>query len=110
VQDSLDPYNVDGFHVQGVSQNKGDLLGLTQVGEPIPAKQALDADDQPVAEGGHGLEKRLAAGRQVLVENDQALSIEDAQVHGSGVQIDAAIESVLSSVETHHDLLEMGGT
>jgi hypothetical protein len=30
--------------------------------------------------------------------------IDDAQVHGPGVQIDAAVESVLSLVETHRSL------
>jgi hypothetical protein len=101
---------VDGFHVQGVSQNEGDLLSSTQIGQPVPAKQALDADHQAVAERGYSFDKRWAVGRQVLVKDDLALGIEDAQVHGSGMQINAAVESVLSLVETHHDLLEMGGT
>jgi hypothetical protein len=34
--------------------------------------------------------------------------IEDAEVHASGVQIDAAVESVLLLVEAHHGLLTMG--
>jgi hypothetical protein len=34
--------------------------------------------------------------------------IEDAQVHGPCVQIDAAVESVRLGIETHHGLLAMG--
>jgi hypothetical protein len=34
--------------------------------------------------------------------------IENAQVHGSGVQIDAAVEWMLLLIEAHHGLLAMG--
>src|SRR5207245_1893731 len=37
----------------------------------------------------------------VLVEDDLALAVEDAQVHGPGMEIDAAVESVLAVVEAH---------
>jgi len=52
-------------------------------------------------------------GGEVLVQEDGSGLVEDAQVHGSGVQIDAAIESVRSFiggllVKAHHGLLAMG--
>src|SRR5437762_492523 len=92
---------VDRLHVQSVTQDKSDLLTSTKVGQPVPAEQTLDGDDQPVAEGRDRLQERLAAGRQVLVEDDLALAVEDAQVHGPGMEIDAAVESVRAGVETH---------
>jgi hypothetical protein len=46
---------VDGFHVQGVSENESDLLVVAEVGQPVPGEQALDGDDEIVAEGGDGL-------------------------------------------------------
>src|SRR5436309_2554749 len=37
---------VDGFHVQGVAEDEGDLFARAQVGEPVPGEDALDTDDQ----------------------------------------------------------------
>src|SRR5262249_44734112 len=42
---------VDRLHVQGMAEHKSDLLLGTQVGEPVPTEQALNGDNQPVAEG-----------------------------------------------------------
>jgi hypothetical protein len=47
--------------------------------------------------------------RQVVVADDGAGVVEDADVHGPGVQVDAAVESVLGGVETHQGLLGLGG-
>jgi hypothetical protein len=93
---------VDGLHVQGVTEYEGDLLLGAEVRQPVPAKQALDGDDQPVAERRDGVQERRAGRRQVLVEDDDAVGIEDAQVHAPGMQIDPTVESVLTLVEAHH--------
>src|SRR5262245_7587754 len=93
---------VDGLHVESVAQHEGNLLLGAQVGEPVPAEQAFDGDDQPVTKRFDGGEERIGPRRQVLVVDDLALVVEDAQVHGPGVQIDATVESVLLGVETHH--------
>lgn len=47
-------------------------------------------------------------GGVVLVQDRLAALVEDAEVHASGVQIDAAVESVLLLVESHRGLLAMG--
>jgi hypothetical protein len=41
----------------------------------------------------------------VVVEDDVAIVRQDADVHGPGVQVDAAVESVLAVVEAHGGLL-----
>ena len=35
---------VDGFHVESVAQDEGDLLAAAQVGEPVPGEHAFDRD------------------------------------------------------------------
>src|SRR5262249_57799791 len=90
-----------GFHVQGMAQDKRDRLLGAEVGEPVPAEQALDGDDQPLAEGFDGGQEGIGPRRQVLVVDHLAVRIEDAQVHGPGMQIDAAVKSVRLRVETH---------
>ena len=45
-----------------------------------------------------GVEEGVGLGRQVLLEDGLALVVEDVDEHGPGVQIDAAVESVLAVV------------
>lgn len=92
---------VDGFHVQGVAEDEGDLLPVAEIGEPVPTKQALDGDDESVAEGGDGFEEGVGVGGEVFVVDDLAVAVDDAQIHGPGVQIDAAVELMRLGVETH---------
>jgi hypothetical protein len=48
---------MDGFHVQGVTEDKMYLFLSTQVREPIPAEHALDSHDEVFAERRDGAEK-----------------------------------------------------
>jgi hypothetical protein len=96
---------VDELHVQGVADDEGEAVLGAAVGEPVPAEHALDTDDDAVAEGSDGLEQGVEVAGEVLVEDDVAGVVEDADVHGPGVQVDAAVESVLGGVEAHHGLL-----
>src|SRR5262245_21067457 len=99
-----------------MAEHEGNALLGAQVGEPVPGEHALDGDDQAgvvgvVAEGSDRVEESAGIGSIVLVQDGAAALIEDAQVHASGVQIDAAVESValLVLIETHRGLLAMGG-
>ncbi len=78
-------------------------LAFAQVGEPVPGEHALDADDEAVAEGLDGVEEGVGRGGQVLLEDGLARVVEDVDEHGSGVQIDAAVELVLGgcSIASH---------
>ena len=77
-----------------MAQDEGDALILAEVGEPVPGEHALGGDDQSVAVGLDGLEEELGIGAKVLVDDNGVVLVEDADVHGSGVQIDAGIVSV----------------
>jgi hypothetical protein len=83
-----------------VAQDEGDLLLGAKVGDPVPGVHALGAEHEVVAERRKGPEERLGAGGDVLVEDDGAVLIEDAEVKGSGVEIGAAVESVRTGVNT----------
>ena len=74
-------------------------LVLAQVGEPVPGEHALAADDEAVAEGLDGIEEGVGRGGQVLLEDGRALVVEDVGEQAPGVQIDAAVVSVLAGVE-----------
>src|SRR6185436_19082586 len=91
----------DGLHVERVTEHEGDVLSRTQIGEPVPGEDALDADDDVVAVRRDGAQQRLGAGGHVLVEHDVTAGVEDADVHDACMQIDSAVILVLLCVESH---------
>ena len=99
---------VDGLHVEGVAEDEGEVLAGAEVGEPVPGEDALDGDDEVFAIGRDGLEEVLGGGEDVLVDEDGPLTVQDAEEHGAGVQIDATVEAMLAGVESHRGLLLSG--
>jgi hypothetical protein len=92
---------VDGFHVEGVAEDKGDLVLGAEVGDPVPGEEALDADDDVCAERGEGIEKELFVGGDGGLTDDVASLVENTDGEESGMEVDATVELVLSGVESH---------
>jgi len=93
---------VNGLHVEGMAEDERDVLPGAEIGEPVPAEDALGGDDQVVAVGLDGLEEEIGIAAQVAVQELlAALVVEDAEVHRSSVQVDAAVVSMTAGVETH---------
>jgi len=99
---------VDGFHVQGVAEDEGNPLPRTQVSEPVPGEHALDGHHEILAVRSHELKECLRVGSEVLVDLDVSGLIENTDVEGSGVEIDAAVVEVLLGIESHRGLLLEG--
>jgi hypothetical protein len=92
---------VDGLHVKGVTKDEWNTLLSAQIGEPIPGEDALHSHCDIFSVRGDGLEKEVRVSGHVSVQNDLAVLVQDAQVHGPGVQIDSTVVSVLLGVESH---------
>ena len=92
-------------HVQGMAKNKLDLLTPAQVREPIPSEDALNPYDEPLAIGLDRPQESFRRGARVPMEDDLAVGVKDAEVHGPGVEIDAAVVRMLFRVESHGSLL-----
>jgi len=71
------------------------------MGEPVPARDALSADDEVVAEGRQCLEDGPRLARQIAMQDNLSGAVEHTEVEGAPVEIDAAGESVGSRVELH---------
>jgi hypothetical protein len=54
---------------------------------------ALAGDEQAVAEGLDGAKERLGPGGEVAGEEGVAVAVEDDEVQGPGVQVDAGVKS-----------------
>ena len=92
---------VDGFHIKRMPEDKRHTFTGAEVGQPIPGEETCDADDQIGPVRRDGFEKRLRASRHVPVHQNLAILVQDAEVHGAGMQIDAAVKLVLLGVESH---------
>jgi hypothetical protein len=97
---------MDGLHVEGAAEIERDVLPPAEIGQPISGEDALDSDDEIFAIGLDGCRKRLWAVSRVLVEQDLAVSIENAEVHGLGVKVDATVAAMGPGVGSHGPLLE----
>jgi hypothetical protein len=95
----LTPMN--GFHVEGVAQDEGNPFLGAQVGEPVPSEDTFDADNQVFAVGCNSFQKRFRPCLHIPVAQDGSILVQDAKVHGTGVQVDATIKFVLLGVESH---------
>jgi len=97
---------MDGLHVEGVAKDELDLFSLAQIRQPIPGEDALDGDDEIVPVGLNRIQEILWSASHVLVKKCPAFSIENAEVHGLGVQIDPAVVVMCIGVESHGSLLD----
>ena len=84
-----------------MSEDEGDVFLAAEVGEPVPGEDALDADDHIGAVGLDGLQKWSRFGFDVVVQNDFAVAVDDAEVHGVGVQVDATVVLMSFGVKSH---------
>jgi hypothetical protein len=93
--------SVNGFHVEGVTENERNTFFLTQIGQPVPGEGALDCDHEVVSVLFDGFQEYLPVGLDVSMQQDRALFIDDAEVHCFCMQVDSAIILVLFRVKSH---------
>ena len=86
-------------------KDKGDVFSSTEIGKPVPAEHAFSADDNVVSVRLDRFDEASRFCAQVAVKNHLASVIENTEVHGAGVEIDAAVVAVFLSVESHRGLL-----
>jgi hypothetical protein len=91
---------MDGFHLERVPEDKRQPCAGAEIGEPRPREETFDTDNQILSVRCHGLEKWLRCGLHMPVQQDLSVLMQDAEVHGAGMQVDAAVKLVLFRVES----------
>jgi hypothetical protein len=91
-----------------MAKHEGEPLLATGVSQPVPGEDALDADDEVIPVRLDGPEEGVRGGWHVPLQDRLALRVEYAEVHGAGMQVDAACEVVSFTVESHEVLLVFG--
>ena len=93
---------VDGFEVKCVTKDEWDFPFATSVGQPVPVESRLTADDDVSSERFDVVKEFVRlSGFEVSVELFFASLIDDTGVHLVGVQVDSAVEWVLSLIQIH---------
>ena len=90
----------DGLHGEGVTADTREPRFRTAGSKPVPGPQACGREDDRLAGGGDGLEQRLWGGGHVPVQQRVASLVEDAHVHGAGVESDTTVKRVLLGGES----------
>ena len=84
---------VDGADVKGMSEDEVEAGAQTGIGQPIPAEEALATDSQRMTPGSDLLEEEVeVVVANVGMEELFALAVHQTGVHGTGMQIDSAVE------------------
>jgi hypothetical protein len=91
---------VHRLHGQRMAQHKGKTFTGAEVGQPIPSEETCDTDDQSGPVRRDGFAKRFGASWHVAVPQDLTLLVQDAQVHGAGMQSDTTVKLLLFRVES----------
>jgi len=84
-----------------MAQDKWDHVLAAKIGNPVPGKHTLDANNDIFKVGKDGIEQQCSIGINVLVQFGFSLGIDDAEVHFPCMQIDTAIKFVTLIVKSH---------
>lgn len=70
--------SVNGFHVQGMTKDKRDILFGTEIGNPVPGEYAFYSNDDVFSERSNGLQKHIRVCLAVSVQDYLTFLVENA--------------------------------
>jgi hypothetical protein len=91
---------VDGLQRQRMAEEKRHPVVSAAVRQPVPGKQACGCEDALRAGGRNGLEPRLGGRGPMAVQACCPGLVEDADVHGAGVEIDPTGKGMVLRVKS----------
>jgi hypothetical protein len=92
---------MDCLHIEGVAEHKRAPFPGAEISQPVPGEDTCDGHDDLAPIGRKGLEQSIGTGLHVAVQHDLAVLTQDTDVHGAGMQVDAAGKWVLLGIESH---------
>tara|TARA_R110001606_G_scaffold343895_1_gene492522 strand:+ start:184 stop:462 length:279 start_codon:yes stop_codon:yes gene_type:complete len=92
---------MNGLHIKGMTENESNALVFTEIGDPVPAVHAFDADDQLVQVGFDQMEQRFWFGWNLFMQKGVALLIQDTDIQATGMQINSTVVTVSAIVKVY---------
>ena len=93
--------SMDGFQRESMTKDTRDACVGTEVSEPVPGEQAFDGAHHPLSIRSNGFQAESWCGFHIAMHEALTALVADADVHRSGMQVDAAVKWVLGGVESH---------
>ena len=73
--------SMNGFHIEGMAQNKGDVFLGAQIRDPVPGEHAFYSNDDIFPERLYDIEQGFPVGFYIAVKHDLSPGIQDAHIH-----------------------------
>ena len=80
---------------------KRDVVFGTEVSQSVPAEYALDTNDNVLQIRKNDFKKWFGIGFDILMNHDFSFAADNADIHFSGMQVDATVIFMLIVVEFH---------
>jgi hypothetical protein len=96
---------MNGFHIEGVTEDEGDVLLCAEISDPVPSEDAFNGHNDIFSVSFDGFKKDPWIRSNIALKNKVSFLVNDTQVHSLCMKIDSAVVLVLLSVEIHKDLL-----
>ena len=84
-----------------MAQDEGNILFTAEIRKPVPGEDALYSNDDVLPVWCDGFQEDVGICFDIPVQENFPFLVENAKVHGPGVQIDAAGKFVLLGVKSH---------
>jgi hypothetical protein len=98
---------MDGLQRESLTADQRDALIGTSGSEPVPGEQAFDHHDDPLSIRGNGLQAGIQGGFHLAMHEHLAALVEEAEIHGAGMLVNAAVIWLLRGVQSPCGLLLM---
>jgi len=69
---------MDGFHIESVAQDEGNILFTAEIGEPVPGEDAFNGNDNVLSERCDGLQEDVGICFDVPMQDDFSLLVKYA--------------------------------
>jgi hypothetical protein len=69
---------MDGFHIERMAQNKGNILFAAEIGYPVPGKDTFYGNDNVFSVWCDGLQEDVGIRFDIPMQDDLSFLIEDA--------------------------------
>jgi hypothetical protein len=96
---------MDGFHIEGVTEDEGDISLCAEISDPVPGEDAFNGNNDIFPVSFDGFKKDLRIRSDISLKYDVSSLVDDAEVHGLCMEIDSTVVLMLFRVEIHIGLL-----
>jgi hypothetical protein len=96
---------MNGFHIEGVTEDEGDVLLCAEISDPVPGEDTFNGHNDIFSVSFDGFKKDFWICSDISLKRDTPFLVDDTEVHGLCMKIDSAVILVLFGIEIHIGLL-----